>query len=40
VANRAGGVNVNRLMSTDPDDIESLAGMAWLTGVPVSVGQI
>jgi anaerobic selenocysteine-containing dehydrogenase len=35
VANRAGGANVNVLMSTAPQDIEALAGMAWLTGVPV-----
>lgn len=37
VANRAGGANVNALMSTHPHDVESLAGMAWLTGVPVRV---
>ncbi|KUH95708.1 molybdopterin-dependent oxidoreductase [Mycobacterium sp. IS-3022] len=37
VANDAGGANVNRLMSSDPADIESLAGMARLTGVPVRV---
>lgn len=37
LANRAGGVNVNQLMSSDPKDVESLAGMAWLTGVPVNV---
>ncbi|MBJ7331150.1 MAG: molybdopterin-dependent oxidoreductase [Solirubrobacteraceae bacterium] len=30
-----GGVNVNLLMSTDPADVEPLAGMAHLTGVPV-----
>jgi anaerobic selenocysteine-containing dehydrogenase len=39
VANKAGGVNVNQLMSSDPDDVETLAGMSWLTGVPVQVGQ-
>lgn len=38
VANKAGGVNVNQLMSSDPDDVEALAGMSWLTGVPVQVG--
>jgi anaerobic selenocysteine-containing dehydrogenase len=38
LANRAGGVNVNQLMSTDPQDVEALAGMSWLTGVPVQVG--
>lgn len=37
LANRAGGVNVNQLMSSDPDDVEALAGMSWLTGVPVQV---
>jgi anaerobic selenocysteine-containing dehydrogenase len=37
IANRAGGVNVNQLMSSDPADVEALAGMAWLTGIPVEV---
>lgn len=37
IANRAGGVNVNQLMSSDPTDTEALAGMSWLTGVPVQV---
>ncbi|MEO3760930.1 molybdopterin-dependent oxidoreductase [Mycobacterium sp. B14F4] len=40
VANSAGGANVNRLMSSDPADIESLAGMARLTGVPVRVTRV
>jgi anaerobic selenocysteine-containing dehydrogenase len=35
LANRAGGANVNRLMSSHPDDLEALAGMARLTGVPI-----
>ena len=35
LANRVGGVNVNQLMSSDPN--EALAGMSWLTGVPISV---
>ncbi len=35
LANEAGGANVNRLMSSDPDDLEALAGMARLTGVPI-----
>ena len=39
LANAAGGANVNRLMSSDPADIESLAGMARLTGVPVRVSR-
>lgn len=37
IANQAGGANVNQLMSSDPADIEALAGMSWLTGVPVQV---
>jgi anaerobic selenocysteine-containing dehydrogenase len=37
VANRAAGANVNQLMSSDPADVEPLAGMARLTGVPVRV---
>jgi anaerobic selenocysteine-containing dehydrogenase len=36
-ANRAGGANVNLLASTDPDDLERLAGMAVLNGIPVRV---
>ncbi|KUH94759.1 formate dehydrogenase [Mycolicibacterium acapulense] len=40
VANDAGGANVNLLMSSDPADIESLAGMARLTGVPVRVERV
>ena len=35
LANSAGGANVNQLMSSDPNDVEALAGMSWLTGVPV-----
>ncbi|WP_237572778.1 molybdopterin-containing oxidoreductase family protein [Mycolicibacterium lacusdiani] len=37
IANRAGGANVNQLTSSDPRDVEALAGMSWLTGVPVQV---
>lgn len=37
LANRAGGVNVNQLTSSATDDVEALAGMAWLTGIPVRV---
>ncbi|MGZ5363858.1 MAG: molybdopterin-dependent oxidoreductase [Mycobacterium sp.] len=40
LANRAGGANVNKLMSSNPDDIEALAGMARLTGVPVRVSRV
>jgi anaerobic selenocysteine-containing dehydrogenase len=34
-AARGGGVNVNLLTSSDPRDLERLAGMAHLNGVPV-----
>ena len=34
-ANAAGGANVNLLTSSDPADLERLAGMAHLNGVPV-----
>jgi anaerobic selenocysteine-containing dehydrogenase len=37
LANRAGGANVNQLTSSNADDVESLSGMAWLTGVPIGV---
>jgi anaerobic selenocysteine-containing dehydrogenase len=37
LANKAPGANVNRLMSSAPEEIERLAGMAHLTGVPVRV---
>ncbi len=37
LANRAGGANVNTLMSSNPEDIERLAGMARLTAVPIRV---
>jgi anaerobic selenocysteine-containing dehydrogenase len=40
VANTAPGANVNRLMSSAPEDIERLAGMARLTGVPVRVEPV
>ena len=39
-ANAAGGVNVNRLMSTDPADLERLAGMAHLNGVPIRAERV
>ncbi|MGH3390760.1 MAG: molybdopterin dinucleotide binding domain-containing protein, partial [Actinomadura sp.] len=35
VASAAGGVNVNLLASPDPGDLERLAGMARLNGLPV-----
>ena len=39
VANEAGGANVNRLMSSAPEHLEKLAGMARLTGVPVRIDR-
>ncbi|MFE6862116.1 molybdopterin-dependent oxidoreductase [Nocardia sp. NPDC057668] len=39
-ANLVGGVNVNLLMSTEPGDLEALAGMSILIGIPVSVARI
>ena len=39
-ANEAGGVNVNLLMSTDPADVEPLAGMAHLNGVAVRAERV
>jgi anaerobic selenocysteine-containing dehydrogenase len=35
LANQHPGVNVNLLSSSDPDDLERLAGMAHLNGIPV-----
>ena len=40
IANGAGGANVNQLMSSAPEDLERLAGMARLTGVPVRVEPV
>jgi formate dehydrogenase len=37
VANAAGGANVNVLASSDPEDLERLAGMAFLNGIPVRI---
>jgi len=36
----AGGANANDLASTDPDDLEVLAGMAHLNGIPVRVEAV
>lgn len=33
----SGGANVNALISSDPEDLERLAGMANMTGVPIQV---
>lgn len=40
VANGAGGANVNVLMSSAPEHLEKLAGMARLTGVAVRVEPV
>jgi formate dehydrogenase len=40
VANAGGGVNVNALASADPDDLEPLAGMAFLNGIPVRLEPV
>jgi formate dehydrogenase len=37
LANEHGGANVNLLASSDPEDLEPLAGMAFLNGIPVRV---
>jgi anaerobic selenocysteine-containing dehydrogenase len=40
LANEHAGVNVNLLSSSDPDDLERLAGMAHLNGIPVRVAPV
>jgi formate dehydrogenase len=35
LANAHGGANVNLLASSDPADLEPLAGMAHVNGIPV-----
>jgi formate dehydrogenase len=40
VANAAGGANSNLLMSADAEDLEPLAGMAHLNGVPVRLEAV
>ena len=39
-ANAAGGVNVNVLASSEPADLERLAGMAFFNGIPVRVEAV
>ncbi|GAB93827.1 molybdopterin-containing oxidoreductase family protein [Gordonia rhizosphera] len=36
----SGGANVNALISSDPEDLERLAGMANMTGVPIEVSLL
>jgi formate dehydrogenase len=40
LANEAGGVNVNLLASASAEDLEPLAGMAFLNGIPVRVEPV
>jgi formate dehydrogenase len=40
VAAAAGGANVNELASSDPADLERLAGMAHLNGIPIRVERV
>lgn len=40
LANEHAGVNVNRLASAEPEDLERLAGMAFLNGIPVRVAPV
>jgi formate dehydrogenase len=36
----AGGANVNHLASSDPDELEKLAGMAHLNGIPIRIEKV
>jgi anaerobic selenocysteine-containing dehydrogenase len=40
VANGAGGANVNALASSDPEELERLAGMAHLNGIPIRIEPV
>ena len=40
VAAAAGGANVNLLSSSDPAELERLAGMAHLNGIPVRLEAV
>jgi anaerobic selenocysteine-containing dehydrogenase len=40
LANRTPGANVNHLASGEPEDLERLAGMAFLNGIPVRVTPV
>ncbi len=39
-ANAAGGANINRLASSEPEDLETLAGMAFLNGIPLRIDRL
>ena len=40
IANAAGGANTNALASSEPDDLERLAGMAHLNGIAVRIAPV
>ena len=40
LANKAGGANVNELASSEHDDVERLAGMSHLNGIPVAIERV
>ncbi len=40
VANAAGGANTNALASSEPQDLERLAGMAHLNGIEVRIEPV
>jgi anaerobic selenocysteine-containing dehydrogenase len=40
LANQAGGANVNLLASSNPGDLEPLAGMAFLNGIPIRIEPV
>jgi formate dehydrogenase len=40
LANGLGGANSNLLASSDPEDLEPLAGMAFLNGIPIRVEPV
>lgn len=39
-ANAAGGANINELASSEPEDLEPLAGMAFLNGIPIRIEPV
>ncbi len=39
-ANAAGGSNINELASSEPEDLEPLAGMAFLNGIPIRIEPV
>jgi anaerobic selenocysteine-containing dehydrogenase len=39
-ANAAGGANINALASSEPEDLEPLAGMAHLNGIPIRIERV